>query len=69
MHTIWWPSFLAWTARDAGSSPAWHYTFHLYLIHSQRKQLLIIHISELRMFSLEDDGRPSDTCACALSQK
>ena len=22
---------------DAGSSPSWHYTFHLHLIHSKRK--------------------------------
>ena len=33
---------LAQTARDVGSSPAWCYTFHPYLIHSKRKQLFIM---------------------------
>ena len=40
---------LTQTARDAGSSPARHYTFHLYKF-TLRENYYLIHISELRMF-------------------
>ena len=59
---------LAWTARDAGLSPAWHYPFPCLIIHSKEKFISYIYISEWEHLDL-NDSRPSGACTCMLSQK
>ena len=59
---------LARKARDAGSSPAQHYTFRLCEKFTPEKIIYLINISELRNACL-DDCRQSSICVCALSQK